>query len=287
MSASKQADTIEAGIVEVRPLRLFDSQTKYAYPIEVLPYVNFLKREVFASFTGSGLFRRIDPAIDPDAASGGESKLFVWHSPVDYHADSFEGSFVPNLISDLVLCGRAKPVRQRLSVLRRERAGLRRRLMYRVTRIRAYFEVRGYPATWCVAYRGELSLPGRFPNGDIDLLLSVGSISDYEVIREDVLELADALKFAEVDWIEVHPGNVRQKRQIFPVNSMGSYRLDCYATVGELELDRIAHEDPREALWTFGVLKHSKPLLNQAYLDDYIGRFELEVASRLDARSSQ
>jgi hypothetical protein len=284
---SQVLDPIQAktqwDVLEVRGLRLFDDHLRHLHPPDVgecLPVVKAL------------VFEKRAPALVCGAEVWGEAdwqairrlkdRLRIFHSPIDFHPDSTGGRFLPNLIIDLVLIGDKRRVEDVLRTRRREREVLRRRLMYRMDRLRRYFEDKGYSDGYCFAYRGELSLPGRYPNGDIDLLLSCPAEDDYAQLKEDVINIAAKLGFMQLDWIEMHPSENRQKRATLPIRPEGEFRLDCYASVAAIELQRIRAESVAEALWTLGVLQHSMPLLNAGFFAGYVRDFESEVGELIE-----
>ena len=191
--------------------------------------------------------------------------------------ESFGSTNIPNRIIDLVLIGRPDLVDVERIICSCAEKKLHRKLKYRLNKITQFFESRSDLPIICIAYRGELSLKGRFPGDDIDMLVSCESESDYSTVKYEILNVARKLKFKEVDWIEMYLDQPNQKKNVIFYNEEGIFRLDCYVTVGEQELLRIQNESRHEALWVIGVLSHSKPIINHEYFKNYLDRFEVEV----------
>lgn len=257
--------------MEFHRLKLIDKITNLTFPNDFRPIARYL---VFGDLLDNfnELSEHERNKIDRLA-----KEIKIYKTVEDFHMESINKINIPNRIVDLVLIGPSNLVNERRIQLSRQRRILRKKLMYRLNRIKDYFLSKSDLPIMCLAYRGELSMRGRFPHDDIDLVISCNRYEDYKSIKLNMLVIAKKLKFRKVDWIEMHPNKYTQTKSAIFEDLNGLYRLDCYATLGEQELLRIKNESPVEALWVLGVLKHSKSILNHSFFRKYIDHFEDEV----------
>jgi hypothetical protein len=278
-------DSLSSGYVELRCIKLFD---KVVPPEDgtllgspefrpILKYLVFGKNAV----AGWGEERPLTE-VEIARIDSRRTDLAMYRTAEDFHVESISGLNIPNRIIDVVLIGDPDAVAARRKALSCHRRRLRKRLMYRLQRIRTILGEWSNSPIDCVAYRGELALRGRFPGDDIDLLISCGHEDDYKVIEQKILQIAKRLNFAQVDWIAMRQEDRDQKKRPILINPQGDLRLDCYLTVGDTEIARVDNESAVEALWVLGVLKNAKPLLNHEYFHHYVARFEVATVGVME-----
>jgi hypothetical protein len=219
---------------------------------------------------------------DEEETTLDKKRLYIRKSRKDYYPETDMHFVCLNAIVDLLIVGLHKDRVEQLWVRLIAYSNLSRsKLLQLVKRISEYISRNSKRHLLkSLALRGALSLKDRLCDQDIDIILLVRNQSCYEYFRKILLDIAKQIKFRRLIWLEVDFEHKTSVSSIIYYDPYGKYDLDCYMTVGDRELNRIANSDPRVSLWDLGVLRNSKVLLGKKYYEFFVDEYNRLVKAR-------